>query len=47
MIQLNSIFEEAINRDYIYKSPMRNVIRPISNKTDKKVDAFSVDEQKN
>lgn len=46
MIQLNLIFDEAINRDYIYKSPMRNVIRPISDKVDKKVDAFSVEEQK-
>lgn len=46
MIQLNTIFNEAINRDYIYKSPMRNVIRPISEKADKKVDAFSINEQK-
>lgn len=46
MIQLNTIFNEAINRDYIYKSPMRNVIRPVSEKADKKVDAFSIDEQK-
>lgn len=46
IIQLNLIFDEAINRDYIYKSPMRNVIRPMSKKIDKKVDAFSVDEQK-
>lgn len=46
MIQLNGIFNEAINRDYIYKSPMRNVVRPISEKLDKKVSAFTVDEQK-
>lgn len=46
MIQLNGIFNEAINRDYIYKSPMRNVLRPISEKLDKKIDAFSVEEQK-
>ena len=46
IIQLNLIFNEAINRDYIYKTPMRNVIKPVSEKTDKKVEAFSVDEQK-
>lgn len=46
MIQLNSIFNESINRDYIYKSPMRNVVKPISKKNDKKIDAFSVEEQK-
>lgn len=46
VIQLNSIFDEAINRDYIYKSPMRNVVIPISNQETKKVDAFSIEEQK-
>lgn len=46
MIQLNLIFNEAINRDYIYKSPMINVIKPVSEKTTKKVDAFSIEEQK-
>ncbi len=46
VIQLNLIFNEAINRDYIYKTPMRNILKPISDKTDKKVDAFSVEEQK-
>lgn len=46
MIQLNSIFNEAMNRDYIYKSPMRNVIKPVSEKITKKVDAFSIEEQK-
>jgi len=46
IIQLNLIFSEAINRDYIYKTPMRNTLKPISNKADKKVDAFSVKEQK-
>ena len=46
MIQLNLIFNEAINRDYIYKSPMRNVIKPVSKKATKKVDAFSIEEQK-
>lgn len=46
MIQLNLIFNEAMNRDYIYKSPMRNVIKPVSEKITKKVDAFSIEEQK-
>lgn len=46
VIELTSIFNEAINRDYIYKSPMRNVIIPTSKKETKKVDAFSIDEQK-
>ena len=46
IIQLNTIFNEAINRDYIYKSPMRNVIKPVSKRADKKVDAFTVEEQK-
>lgn len=46
IIQLNLIFNEAINRDYIYKTPMKNVIRPVSKKSDKKIDAFSIDEQK-
>ena len=46
VIQLNAIFNEALNRDYIYKSPMRNVVIPSSEKTTKKVDAFSIEEQK-
>lgn len=46
MIQLNLIFNEAINRDYIYKSPMKNVIKPISENATKKIDAFSIEEQK-
>lgn len=46
IIQLNLIFNEAINRDYIYKSPMKNIKKPISKKTTKKVDAFSIEEQK-
>lgn len=46
ILQLSIIFNEAINRDYIYKSPMRNIIKPISEKNDKKVDAFSIEEQK-
>lgn len=46
MIQLHSIFNESIDRNYIYRNPMRNVIRPISQKLDKKIDAFSINEQK-
>lgn len=46
IIQLNFIFNESINRDYIYKNPMRNVIKPVSEKITKKVDAFSIEEQK-
>lgn len=46
IIQLNTIFNEAVNRDYIYKSPVKNIIKPVSEKADKKVDAFSIEEQK-
>lgn len=46
IIQLNTIFNEAVNRDYIYKSPVKNIIRPVSEKADRKVDAFSIEEQK-
>lgn len=45
LIQLNLIFGEAVKRDYIYKSPMLNIIKPTSNKITKKVDAFSIKEQ--
>lgn len=46
IIQLNTIFNEAVNRDYIYKSPVKNIIKPVSEKADRKVDAFSIEEQK-
>ena len=46
IIELNTIFNEAINRDYIIKSPMKNIVIPISKKIDKKVEAFTIDEQK-
>lgn len=46
VIQLNTIFNEAINRDYIFKSPMKNITKPISRKANKKIDAFTIDEQK-
>ena len=43
---LKFIFKEAVNREYIYKNPMDIVLIPVSKKTDKKVDAFSLEEQK-
>lgn len=45
-IILNLIFDEAINNDYIIKNPMRNIIRPKSTRSDKIVDALTLDEQK-
>ena len=44
---LNNIFDEALKRDIIYKSPMINVLKPKSNKLDKKIEAFTVEEQRN
>lgn len=46
IIMLNLIFSEAIKRDIIYKNPMLKVIKPKSNKKDKKIQAFSLEEQK-
>ena len=43
---LGSIFKEAINRDIIIKNPLNNVLKPKSEKSDKKIEAFSIDEQK-
>lgn len=43
---LNTIFKEAIKRDYIMKNPMLKVEKPKSNKTTKKIEAFSLEEQK-
>ena len=43
---LGNIFEEAIKRNIILKSPMINVLKPKSIKNDKKIDALSIDEQK-
>ena len=45
-ITLKLIFKEALKRDYIYKNPLDNVIVPRSNKKDKKIEAFSIEEQK-
>lgn len=43
---LNSIFKEAINREYIYKNPLNIVLKPKSLKNDKKVEALTTEEQK-
>lgn len=43
---LGSIFKEAINRDYIYKNPLNMVLKPKSEKLDKKIEALSIEEQK-
>ncbi len=45
--QLNQAFRIAINKGYIMKNPMINVIRPKSNKEDKIVRALTVEEQQN
>lgn len=43
---LNSIFKEAIKRDYILKNPLINVILPKSDKKKKSVESLTIDEQK-
>ena len=43
---LGRVFEEALKRDYIIKNPMLKVEKPKSEKKDKKVEAFTIDEQK-
>lgn len=43
---LGSILKEAINRDYIYKNPLDKVLKPKSVKADKKVEALTVEQQK-
>lgn len=45
--QLNQAFRIALNKGYIMKNPMVNVIRPRSNKEDKIVRALTVEEQQN
>lgn len=44
--QFTQSFKYAINRNYIYKNPMNEVIRPKSSKKDKIVRALTVEEQK-
>ena len=43
---LGSIFQEALKKDYIIKNPMLKVEKPKSNKDDKKIEAFTVEEQR-
>lgn len=43
--QFVQAFRTAMNKGYILKNPMNNVIRPISQKQDKKVRALTLDEQ--
>lgn len=43
---LQAIFHEAIKRDYIIKNPMIKVEKPKSSKITKKIEAFSIEEQK-
>ncbi len=43
--QLSTTFRLAINKGYIMKNPMVNVLKPKSNKEDKKVRALTVEEQ--
>lgn len=45
-IILNLIFKEAINNNYIIKNPMKNVVIPNSLRKDKKVEALTMEEQK-
>ena len=44
--ELTRIFNEAIKRDYLNKSPMINVLKPKSDKIDKKIEAFDLESQK-
>lgn len=43
--QLNSTFRIAINKGYLIRNPMINVLKPKSNKQDKEVRALTVEEQ--
>ena len=43
--QFAQTFKVAMNKGYIMRNPMNNVIRPISQKQDKKVRALTIDEQ--
>lgn len=45
--QFNQAFKIAINKGYLMKNPMLNVIKPKSLKEDKEVRALTVDEQQN
>ncbi len=41
---INSAFEEALQRDLILKSPMKYVLKPKSNKPNKKVEALTLEQ---
>lgn len=43
--QLGTTFKVAINKGYLMRNPMINVLKPKSNKLDKKVRALTVEEQ--
>lgn len=43
--QLSSTFKSAINKGYLMRNPMANVLRPKSDKEDKKVRALTFEEQ--
>lgn len=42
---LGRIFKEALKRDYIIKNPLLNVEKPKSEKDDKKIESFTIEEQ--
>lgn len=44
--QINTTFNNAINKGYMMKNPMVNVLKPQSEKEDKEVRAFTFEEQK-
>lgn len=46
MIMLNQIFREAIKRNYIYKNPMENVVKPLSKNKNRTVESLTIEEQK-
>ena len=43
--QFNQVFKIAMNKGYIMKNPMIEVLKPRSNKKDKKVRAMTLEEQ--
>lgn len=45
-IQVGRLFREAIKQNIIYKNPLDLTIKPKSDKADKKIEAFTIDDQK-
>lgn len=43
---INMTIKKAISKDYIYKNPLIDIVKPKSKKQSKKVEAFTIDEQK-